>query len=129
MGASNVAKILIVEDNEMNRDMLSRRLARRGFEVDCVENGQLAVDYLETESHPDLILMDMRMPVMDGWTATNAIKSNPATEKVPVIGLSANAMEGDRERAMKAGCDEYETKPVNFETLMNVIHKYIPDAA
>ncbi|TCS48694.1 response regulator [Pseudobacteriovorax antillogorgiicola] len=124
-----MAKILIVEDNEMNRDMLSRRLARRGFEVDCVENGQLAVDYLETESHPDLILMDMRMPVMDGWTATNAIKSNPATEKVPVIGLSANAMEGDRERAMKAGCDEYETKPVNFETLMNVIHKYIPDAA
>ena len=123
-----VTKILIVEDNEMNRDMLSRRLQRRGYEIVTAENGEIALEKVKSD-HPDIILMDMRMPVMDGWTATKKIKEDSEISDIPIVGLSANAMEGDRERALKAGCDEYETKPVNFENLLNLINKYQDRAA
>lgn len=116
-------RVMIVEDNEMNRDMLSRRLKRRGFEVVIAENGQIAVDTVK-EQNPDIILMDMRMPVMDGWTATKVLKENSETASIPIIGLSANAMEGDRERAVQAGCDSYETKPVNFEKLLELMDSF-----
>ena len=123
-----MTKILIVEDNEMNRDMLSRRLQRRGYEIVTAENGEIALEKVKSD-RPDIILMDMRMPVMDGWTATKKIKEDSDVSAIPIVGLSANAMEGDRERALKAGCDEYETKPVNFENLLNIINKYQDQAA
>jgi len=112
-----MAKVLLVEDNEMNRDMLSRRLTRRGFEVVSAVDGQQGVDLARSEK-PDIILMDMSLPVMDGWEATRRVKSEESTRNVPVIGLTAHAMSGDREKALEAGCDEYDTKPVEIELLI-----------
>src|ERR1017187_8263157 len=116
-----MAKILLVEDNEMNRDMLSRRLVRRGFEVVMAEDGRVGVTMALAEL-PDLILMDMNMPVLDGWEATREIKAAPQTAAIPIIALTAHAMSGDRERGMAAGCDDYDTKPVEFDRLMGKIN-------
>ena len=110
-------KILLVEDNEMNRDMLSRRLVRNGFEVAIAVDGQQGVE-MATSERPDLILMDMSLPVIDGWEATRRIKANDATRKIPVIALTAHAMAGDREKAIATGCDDFETKPVEFDRLL-----------
>jgi two-component system, cell cycle response regulator DivK len=112
-----MAKVLLVEDNEMNRDMLSRRLFRRGHEVVIAEDGLLGVA-LARSARPDIILMDMSLPVMDGWEATRQIKADPATRQIPVIALTAHAMAGDEEKAMAAGCDGYETKPVDLNRLL-----------
>ena len=109
-------KILIVEDNEMNRDMLSRRLARKGYEVILAEDGAAGLDMMENEQ-PDLVLMDMGLPVMDGWTATAKAKANPNLATIPVIALTAHALEEDRIRAMEAGADDFDTKPVNLAGL------------
>ena len=114
-------KILLVEDNEMNRDMLSRRLSRKGFDVVVAVDGQQGVEMATAET-PDLILMDMSLPVMDGWTATKTIKGNPATSGIPVIALTAHAMSGDREKTIAAGCDEYDTKPVDLPRLLEKIN-------
>ena len=119
-------KILIVEDNEMNRDMLSRRLERRGFAVVMAVDGQQGVDMARSEK-PDLILMDMRLPVMDGWAATQAIKADEALKVIPVIALTAHAMAGDREKAIEAGCDDYDTKPIELPRLLEKIGKFLPD--
>jgi two-component system cell cycle response regulator DivK len=110
-------KILLVEDNEMNRDMLSRRLERRSFSVIIAVDGQQGVELAQAES-PDLILMDMSLPVLDGWAATRTIKDNPATANIPVIALTAHAMSGDRQKALAAGCDDYDTKPVELARLL-----------
>ncbi len=115
-----MARILLVEDNEMNRDMLSRRLKRKGFEVLIAEDGRAGVDLATTE-RPDLILLDMSLPVMDGWEAAGHLKANPQTQEIPVVALTAHAMEGDREKALAAGCDDYDTKPVNFSGLLEKI--------
>lgn len=119
-------KILIVEDNEMNRDMLSRRLERRGFAIVMAVDGQQGVDMARSEK-PDLILMDMSLPVMDGWTATRTIKDDGEMAKIPVIALTAHAMAGDREKAMEAGCDDYDTKPIELPRLLEKIGKFLPD--
>ena len=116
-----MSKILLVEDNEMNRDMLSRRLSRKGFDVVVAVDGQQGVEMTTAES-PDLVLMDMSLPVMDGWTATKTIKGNPATAGIPVIALTAHAMSGDREKTIAAGCDEYDTKPVDLPRLLEKIN-------
>ena len=108
-----MTKVLLVEDNEMNRDMLSRRLTRRGFDVVFAVDGKQGVALARSEK-PDIILMDMSLPVMDGWEATRCVKADDATRNVPVIGLSAHAMSGDREKAIEAGCDDYDTKPVEI---------------
>jgi hypothetical protein len=121
-----MAKILIVEDNEMNRDMLSRRLERRGFAIVMAMDGQQGVDMARSEK-PDLILMDMSLPVMDGWTATQAIKADADLAKIPVIALTAHAMAGDREKAMAAGCDDYDTKPIELPRLLEKIGKFLPN--
>ncbi|HTI71540.1 MAG TPA: response regulator [Candidatus Limnocylindria bacterium] len=113
-------KILLVEDNEMNRDMLSRRLERRGFQIVMAVDGAQGVSMAQTEN-PDLILMDMSLPVMDGWTATRTLKDAEATRGIPVIGLTAHAMAGDREKCMEAGCDDYDTKPIELARLMEKI--------
>jgi CheY-like chemotaxis protein len=113
-------KILLVEDNEMNRDMLSRRLERKGFEVVLAFDGEDGVSKAQSE-RPDLILMDMSLPEMDGWEATKLIKSVPATSSIPVIALTAHAMSGDREKAIEAGCDDYDTKPVELPRLLEKI--------
>ena len=110
-------KILIVEDNEENRDALSRRLQRRGFEVVMAFDGKLGVAAARTEL-PDLILMDMNMPEVDGWEATRQVKADPAISHIPVIALTAHAMAGDRDRAMAAGCVDYHTKPVELPKLL-----------
>ena len=115
-----MVKILLVEDNEMNRDMLSRRLAKRGFEVVMAVDGAEGVSMARSAA-PDLTLMDMSLPVMDGWTATRALKADAATRGIPVIGLTAHAMAGDREKCLEAGCDEYDTKPVDFPRLLEKI--------
>ena len=112
-----MAKILLVEDNEMNRDMLSRRLIRNGHEVVIAIDGQQGVNMALSEL-PDLILMDMSLPVIDGWDATRQVRANDATRKIPVIALTAHAMSGDREKAMEAGCDDYDTKPVEITRLL-----------
>jgi two-component system cell cycle response regulator DivK len=122
-----MAKILIVEDNEMNRDMLSRRLAKRGFTVVMAVDGQQGVDMARCEK-PDLVLMDMSLPVLDGWAATRAIKADAATASIPVIALTAHAMAGDREKALAAGCDDYDTKPIELPRLLEKIGKFLPDA-
>jgi len=119
-------KILIVEDNEMNRDMLSRRLERRGFAIAIAVDGQQGVDMARSEK-PDLILMDMSLPVMDGWTATRTIKDDAELSGIPVIALTAHAMAGDREKAMGAGCDDYDTKPIELARLLEKIQKFLPD--
>jgi len=115
-----MAKILLVEDNEANRDMLSRRLVRKGFEVVMALDGQQAVDMAASEN-PDLILMDMSLPVIDGWEATRRVKSEQTTRGIPVIALTAHAMAGDREKALDAGCDDYDTKPIDFTRLLEKI--------
>ena len=116
-----MAKILLVEDNEMNRDMLSRRLVRNGFEVVMAVNGQEGVDMTVSE-RPDLVLMDMSLPVMDGWEATRRLKADDSTKGIPVIALTAHAMESDREQAMQAGCDDFDTKPVDIQRLVGKIN-------
>ena len=115
-----MTRILLVEDNEMNRDMLSRRLLRRGYEIAFAMDGQEAVDKATSE-RPDLILMDMGLPVIDGWEATRRIKANPATSAIPVIALTAHAMSADRDKALGAGCDDFDTKPVDIERLVDKI--------
>ena len=115
-----MAKILLVEDNEMNRDMLSRRLERRGYEVVIAVDGVEGVDKAGTEA-PALILMDMSLPGVDGWDATRRIKAAPATRAIPVIALTAHAMSGDREKAVEAGCDDFDTKPVDLARLLGKI--------
>ncbi len=117
-------KILLVEDNEMNRDMLSRRLVKRGYEVETAVDGAEGVEKARAGS-PDLILMDMSLPVMNGWDATRKLKGDDATRAIPVIALTAHAMSGDREKAMDAGCDEFETKPVKLPALIEKIEKLI----
>jgi CheY-like chemotaxis protein len=112
-----MTRVLLVEDNEMNRDMLSRRLARKGFEVLIAVDGQAGVNMAGSES-PDIILLDMSLPVMDGWEAAGRIKGDPATAGIPILALTAHAMEGDREKALAAGCDDYDTKPINFSGLL-----------
>ena len=113
-------KVLVVEDNEMNRDMLSRRLERRGYEVIVSEDGEEGVKKAGAES-PDIILMDMDLPILDGWAATRLLKDAPETKSIPVIALTAHAMAGDREKALAAGCDDYDTKPVEFSRLLGKI--------
>lgn len=112
--------ILLVEDNEMNRDMLSRRLERRGYTVVLALDGQSGVDMASSVS-PDLILMDMSLPVLDGWEATRRLKAEPATRDIPVIALTAHAMSSDRPKAMEAGCDDYDTKPIDLPRLLGKI--------
>ena len=110
-------KLLLVEDNEMNRDMLTKRLTRRGYEIAIAVDGQSAVDAVDADI-PDLILMDMSLPVLDGWEATRQIKSNDRTARIPILALTAHAMDGDRDRAMEAGCDDYDTKPIDLGRLL-----------
>jgi two-component system, cell cycle response regulator DivK len=115
-----MAKILLVEDNEMNRDMLSRRLLRKGYEVVMAVDGEQAVAMAQSEK-PDLILMDMSLPVIDGWEATRRVKASEASSGIPIIALTAHAMSGDRERALGAGCDDYDTKPIELPRLLEKI--------
>jgi len=115
-----MARILLVEDNEMNRDMLSRRLTRRGHEILIAVDGGEGVAKASSDL-PDLILMDMSLPVIDGWEATRRIKTDPATSGIPVIALTAHAMAGDREQALAAGCDDYDTKPIELDRLLEKI--------
>ena len=113
-------KILLVEDNEMNRDMLSRRLARRGYEITLAMDGQEGV-VLARSVQPDMILMDMSLPVMSGWEATKVLKDDPQLRSIPVIALTAHAMSADREKALNAGCDDFDTKPIELEGLLKKI--------
>src|SRR6202789_2979562 len=122
-----MTKVLLVEDNEMNHDMLSRRLIRRGFEVVFAVDGQQGVDLARSEK-PDIILMDMSLPVMDGWEATRRVKADDVTRGVPVIGLTAHAMSGDREKAIEAGCDDYDTKPVELDRLIEKMQRLLGTA-
>ena len=124
-----MTKILLVEDNEMNRDMLSRRLIRNGYEVVTAVDGQQGADMALSE-RPDLILMDMSLPVIDGWEATRRIKANDATRQIPVIALTAHAMAGDREKAIEVGCEDYDTKPIELSRLLGkVAALLVPKAA
>lgn len=115
-----MVRILLVEDNELNRDMLSRRLARRGYEVLMAVDGLEALD-VAASARPALVLMDMSLPLMDGWETTRRLKADPALRAIPVVALTAHAMEGDRERALAAGCDDFDTKPIEFERLLGKI--------
>jgi len=119
-----MAKVLVVEDNEMNRDILSRRLSRRGYVVVFAIDGQQGVEMAHSEK-PDIILMDLSLPVMDGWEATRRVKADEAVRNVPVIGLTAHALVGDREKALAAGCDDYDTKPVEFDRLVEKIERLL----
>jgi CheY-like chemotaxis protein len=119
-----MVKVLLVEDNEMNRDMLSRRLIRRGYEVVFAVDGQRGVEMAGSEK-PDIVLMDMSLPVMDGWEATRRIKADAAMQSLPIIGLTAHAMSGDREKAIEAGCDDYDTKPVELDRLIEKIQRLL----
>jgi CheY-like chemotaxis protein len=118
-------KILVVEDNEMNRDMLSRRLERRGYQVAIALDGQEGVARARSEP-PDLILMDMSLPVLDGWEASRQLKAAPETRAIPIIALTAHAMSGDRDRALAAGCDDYDTKPIELPRLLEKIERLLP---
>jgi CheY-like chemotaxis protein len=120
--------ILLVEDNEMNRDMLSRRLERKGYRVLLALDGQSGVEMAASEA-PDLVLMDMSLPVLDGWEATRRLKANPATARLPVIALTAHAMSGDRERAIAAGCDDYDTKPIELARLLGKVEALLAAGA
>lgn len=113
-------RILLVEDNEMNRDMLSRRLQRKGFEVLMAIDGEQGLS-MATTTPLDLVLMDMSLPQMDGWEVTRQLKANPATQHLPIIALTAHAMAGDREKCLAAGCDDYDTKPIEFTRLLEKI--------
>lgn len=119
-----MAKILLVEDNEMNRDMLSRRLIRKGFEICIAEDGQKGIEMAASE-RPDLILMDMSLPIVNGWDATRQIKAEDSLKHIPVIALTAHAMAGDREEALSAGCDDYDTKPVELPRLLEKIERLL----
>ena len=121
-------RLLYVEDNEMNRDMLSRRLQRRGFEVLIAGDGEQGVTLAAAEK-PDLILMDMSLPVLDGWEATRRIKAAPATRRIPIIGLTAHAMATDRDKCLEAGCDDYDTKPVELGRLLEKIERLLGTGA
>jgi CheY-like chemotaxis protein len=112
-----MTRILLVEDNEMNRDMLSRRLERKGYEVELAVDGRQGVDKAKTLEY-DLVLMDMSLPEIDGWEATRELRADPATKELPIIALTAHAMSGDRERALEAGCDDYDTKPIELNRLL-----------
>ena len=116
-----MTKILLVEDNEMNRDMLSRRLVRSGFDVVMAVDGEQGIIKAQSE-RPDLILMDMSLPVMDGWEATRRVRAIEATSAIPIIALTAHAMSGDREKAIEAGCDDYDTKPIEMTRLLEKIN-------
>jgi CheY-like chemotaxis protein len=116
--------ILLVEDNELNRDMLSRRLVRKGYDVLIAEDGAKGLS-AATDGNPDLILMDMSLPVLDGWEATRRLKADPHTRTIPVIALTAHAMSSDREKAVAAGCDDYDTKPVELERLLAKIERLL----
>lgn len=113
-------KILLVEDNEMNRDMLSRRLERKGYQVVLALDGQSGVEMAQSQT-PDLVLMDMSLPVLDGWEATRRLKADAVTKHIPVIALTAHAMSSDREKALEAGCDDYDTKPIELPRLLGKI--------
>ena len=119
-----MSKILLVEDNEMNRDMLTRRLEHKGFEVVIAIDGKAGID-MASSANPDIILMDLSLPVIDGWEATRQIKANPATQSIPVIALTAHAMAGDEQKALEAGCDDYDTKPVNLNSLLDKIESLL----
>lgn len=123
-----MAKVLLVEDDEMNRDMLSRRLAKRGYDVVIAVDGGQGVSMARSEG-PDIILMDMSLPVMDGWTATQALKDDPATAAIPVIALTAHAMSGDEEKARSAGCDDFDTKPVELKRLLGKMESLLGGGA
>jgi two-component system cell cycle response regulator DivK len=120
-------KILLIEDNEMNRDMLSRRLQRAGYEIVLAVDGQSGVEMAASES-PDLILMDMSLPVLDGWEATRRLKADRATRGIPVIALTAHAMSSDRDKALAAGCDDYDTKPIELPRLLGKMAALLPGA-
>jgi CheY-like chemotaxis protein len=120
--------ILLVEDNEMNRDMLARRLQRKGLQVLMAGDGEQGIQMAET-ADPDLILMDMSLPIIDGWSATRYLKSIPATQLIPIIALTAHAMSGDRERCLEAGCDDYDTKPIEFSRLLGKIQALLGKVA
>jgi two-component system cell cycle response regulator DivK len=122
-----MGKVLLIEDNEMDHDMLSRRLIRRGFQVVFAMDGQQGVDLARSE-RPDIILMDMSLPVIDGWEATRRVKADDSTRGVPVIGLTAHVMPGDREKAIEAGCDDYDTKPVEFDRLIGKMERLLGTA-
>lgn len=121
-----MAKILLVEDNEMNRDMLSRRLIRKGYDVVMAVHGAQGVVMAVSES-PDLILLDMSLPIMDGWDVAQKLKADSITSRIPIIALTAHAMSGDREKTLEAGCDEYETKPVEFKRLLEKINHFLSE--
>ncbi len=119
-----MSKILLVEDNELNRDMLSRRLKRRDYDVEMAVDGQEGVD-LTRSLMPDLVLMDMSLPIIDGWTATGILKSDATTRHIPIIALTAHAMEGERQKCLDAGCDDFDTKPIEFKRLLEKINHWI----
>ena len=119
-----MSKILIVEDNEMNRDMLSRRLTRKGYEIEMAVNGQEGLDMMRSWS-PDLVLMDMGLPVLDGWEATSQAKADGELSSIPIIALTAHAMEADRQKALAAGADDFDTKPVNLSGLLEKIENQL----
>ncbi len=123
-----MAKVLLVEDNEMNRDMLSRRLTRQGYEVTIAQDGAQALTMV-SEQRPDIVLMDMSLPNIDGWEATRRLKADPATSSIPVIALTAHAMAEDREKALAAGCDDYDTKPIELPRLVEKITQLLPKSA
>jgi len=122
-----MTKILLVEDNEMNRDMLSRRLVRQGYEVLLAQDGERGLA-MAVEERPDLVLMDMSLPVIDGWEATRRLKADPSTKVIPVIALTAHALTEDREKALAAGCDDYDTKPIELTRLLEKITRLLPKA-
>ena len=123
-----MSRVLIVEDNELNRDMLSRRLTRRGYEVMLARDGAEGIA-TATETQPDIVLMDMSLPVVDGWEATRRLKLSPATAAIPIIALTAHAMTGDEAKARDAGCDDFDTKPVDLERLLGKIEHWLSRAA
>jgi CheY-like chemotaxis protein len=120
-------RILLVEDNDFSRDMMSRRLRKRGFEILLACDGYEAIQQ-GLSQQPDLILMDLSLPMMDGWNASSQLKQMPETRSIPIIALTANAMQGDRERALKAGCDNYIAKPVKLDELLAMMRQYLPDS-
>ena len=122
-----MTKVLLVEDNEMNRDMLTRRLERKGFEVVIAIDGKVGIDMAST-SNPDIILMDLSLPVVDGWEATRQIKTDSATQSIPIIALTAHAMAGDEQKALAAGCDDYDTKPIDLKRLLGKIKNLLDSA-
>ena len=119
-----MSKILLVEDNEMNRDMLTRRLERKGFEVVIAIDGKAGIE-MASSSNPDIILMDLSLPVIDGWEATRQIKADSTTRSIPIIALTAHAMDGDEKKALEAGCDDYDTKPIDLQRLLQKINNLL----